>query len=56
MNQRPPRRHSAVRLDLEDLTEVDHLAALETEGNASQMIRKLIREALAARKQKPTNA
>lgn len=46
---RKPREYVAVRLSPEGLAKVRELAEQETEGNASQMIRKLLGEALAAR-------
>lgn len=43
------REYVAVRLSLDGVNRVKELAAKETEGNLSQMIRKLLGEALAAR-------
>lgn len=50
MVQRPSGRvHIGVRLSTAGLAAVEKLAADETEGNTSAMIRKLLREALDAR-------
>jgi hypothetical protein len=46
------RKLTAVRLSLEGLAEVKALADVETEGNTSQMIRKLLGEALAERRRR----
>lgn len=43
------REHIAVRLSPDGLARVRELAEQETEGNVSQMIRKLLGEALATR-------
>lgn len=43
------RVHTGVRLSRAGLAAVEQLAADETEGNTSAMIRKLLREALDAR-------
>lgn len=45
----PARAFVGVRLSSEGLAQVQALAAKETEGNTSMMIRKLLSEALAAR-------
>jgi hypothetical protein len=50
MHPMTSREQIAVRLSPAGLTEVRRLAGRETEGNVSQMIRKLLGEALAARK------
>jgi hypothetical protein len=47
-----PREYTPVRLSPEGLAKVRELAQAETEGNVSQMIRKLLGEALAARERK----
>lgn len=45
-----PRKPLSVRLEEEtEIAPVRALAEIETEGNVSQMLRKLVREALAAR-------
>lgn len=49
MPTRRPREYVSVRLSPEGLDRVRELAARETEGNISQMIRKLLTEALAHR-------
>jgi hypothetical protein len=49
MTSRSPREYVSVRLSPSGLTRVRELADRETEGNLSQMIRKLLSEALAAR-------
>lgn len=46
------RDHVTVRLSPDGLAKVRELADGETEGNISQMIRKLLREALAERERK----
>lgn len=47
------RRESiSTRWDDDEINPVRALAAQETEGNVSQMIRKLVREALATRNRK----
>ncbi len=43
------REHTAVRLSPAGLARVKELAEVETEGNVSQMIRKLLAEAITAR-------
>jgi hypothetical protein len=43
------RAHTAVRLSPDGLARVRELAAEETEGNVSAMLRKLLSEALVAR-------
>lgn len=48
-----PRQGIPVRWSIEQLAELTALAEVETEGNVSQMIRKLVREALAARQARP---
>ncbi len=45
----PRRHHTAVRLAPEALERVELMAEDETEGNVSAMLRKLLKEALAAR-------
>lgn len=52
MGQTESRRYVAVRISQEGLARLRELADLETEGNVSQMIRKLLGEALAARDRK----
>ncbi len=47
-----PREYLSVRLAPAGLAKVRELAAVETEGNVSQMIRKLLSEALDARGRK----
>lgn len=47
-----PREYVPVRLSREGLAKVRELAAAETEGNVSQMVRKLLAEAIAARERK----
>lgn len=47
--KRPPREYVPVRLSSDGVEEVRRLAEIETEGNVSQMIRKLLSEALAVR-------
>lgn len=47
--KRSPREYVPVRLSSEGIEHVRRLAEEETEGNVSQMIRKLLGEALAAR-------
>ncbi len=49
MTKQTERERFAGWLDADDLAHVRTLAAVETEGNVSQMVRKLVREALAAR-------
>jgi hypothetical protein len=44
-----PREYVGIRLSPAGLERVRELAAVECEGNVSQMIRKLLGEALAAR-------
>ena len=46
------REHTAIRLSPDGLAKVRELADKETEGNVSQMVRKLLREALDARARK----
>lgn len=46
------REYVPVRLSPEGLAKVRELAAAETEGNVSQMVRKLLAEALAQRDRK----
>lgn len=50
----PPgkRDHTAIRLNPDAMVQVKALAAEETEGNVSAMLRKLINEALRARESK----
>jgi hypothetical protein len=45
----PRRPYVGVRPDLDQLEEIDRLAAKETAGNRSEMLRKLLGEALAGR-------
>lgn len=52
MTPKTPREYVAVRLSPAGLQRVRELAAVECEGNVSQMIRKLLGEALAARDRK----
>lgn len=52
MPERPPREYVPVRLSAAGLARVRELASAETEGNVSQMIRKLLAEALAARERR----
>jgi hypothetical protein len=42
-----------VRLNPDSVTKLEELAGDETEGNVSQMIRKLLAEALSARESAP---
>jgi hypothetical protein len=48
----PRREYVGVRLSPSGLEAIEKLAAAETEGNLSEMIRKLLGEAVAARAQK----
>lgn len=44
------RKRVGVRLDAETIAQTRALAATETEGNLSQMLRRLVTEALATRR------
>lgn len=54
VTDRSPREQIAIRLSATGLAEVKRLAAVETDGNVSLMIRKLLTEALTARAAKET--
>jgi hypothetical protein len=41
--------HSSIKLGLDQIGRAQHWARRETEGNVSQMVRKLLDEAIAAR-------
>ena len=47
--ERPPRENVPVRLSADGMQRIRALADVETEGNVSQMIRKLLTEALQHR-------
>jgi nucleotidyltransferase/DNA polymerase involved in DNA repair len=49
MAEKKAREYVAVRLSLDGVSHIKELAARETEGNLSQMVRKLLGEALAHR-------
>lgn len=49
MTEKEPRIHTAVRLSPAGHARVAELAKVETEGNVSLMIRKLLSEAITAR-------
>lgn len=50
MTEKIPREHASVRLDRTELARIEELATVEAEGNRSQMLRRLVTEALATRR------
>ena len=49
MEEKKAREYVAVRLSIDGVAHIKELAERETEGNLSQMVRKLLGEALAHR-------
>jgi hypothetical protein len=52
MSKKVAREYVAVRLSPDGLARVREMASTETEGNISQMVRRLLSEAIAARDRK----